>query len=105
MKHFYVIAPNDVALDTKMIFKLGIAHNPEYRLSQLQTGAHRKLRIWGSSIVEDARSFEKLIHQAFKDKRVKGEWFHLTYDDLQFIYTNMDNADRGKCLQKGCKYA
>ena len=70
-------------------YKIGSTHNLEQRLTQLQTANPNKL-----IIIESIRSFnykklEKLLHYRFKSKRVNGEWFNLTENEVaNFITTS-----------------
>ncbi len=42
--------------------------------------------------IEDAPRLEKEIHALFGNKRIKGEWFQLSLDDIDVIkqYKNFD---------------
>jgi uncharacterized protein YlaI len=68
----YVIGPGDGP------YKIGLARNPENRLSSLQTGHHQDLFIhWTFGMLKkaEAQFIERAAHSSLKDKRVRGEWF------------------------------
>ena len=59
------------------LHKIGKANNVETRLKQFQTG---------NPYIEVVRSiegsYEMNLHELYKDKRVTGEWFKLSEEDL-----------------------
>lgn len=63
----YFIGSNDGPV------KIGIAANPQARLSNLQTGHHEKLRIF--AICDGGAEQEKAYHKRFAAHRLSGEWF------------------------------
>jgi len=66
-------------------YKIGISFNPEQRIITLQTANPFKLKIILEKEVNDAFKIEQTIHEAFKEKRLEGEWFSLTDDELKTI--------------------
>ncbi|AJT62476.3 hypothetical protein T261_0787 [Streptomyces lydicus] len=59
--------------------KIGTSVSPEKRLKELQTGNPDRLEVlWYTS---GGRELEALLHQAFADHRVEGEWFD--FGDVQ----------------------
>lgn len=64
--------------------KIGQAKNVFNRLSELQTGNPRRLIIVAvyKSCKRDINDDEKMFHEWFKDKNIRGEWFFLTDSDL-----------------------
>lgn len=66
------------------LYKIGSAENIHKRIAQLRTAA---------PFIDQCHSFhsftyrkvEKELHQHFRGKRVAGEWFRLTDDDLDYI--------------------
>ncbi|MFI5867712.1 GIY-YIG nuclease family protein [Streptomyces sp. NPDC051546] len=53
--------------------KIGTSVNPEKRLKELQTGNPDRLEVlW---CTPGGRELEALLHRAFADRRVEGEWF------------------------------
>jgi hypothetical protein len=53
------------------------------RLQSLQTGNPRKLRC--IFCVEGNLLHERVLHERFSSRRVNGEWFELSRDDLETI--------------------
>lgn len=63
--------------------KIGVAHNPETRLKQLQTGSVSELRIvYQSYLCSNAFDIEKITHIHFKDQHIRGEWYRISKDDV-----------------------
>jgi hypothetical protein len=53
----------------------------ESRLAQLSTGNPFPLVVEVIYRFDNAEIIERAIHQKYKDKRERGEWFSLSYDD------------------------
>lgn len=65
--------------------KIGIAHNPTLRLSNMQTGSPFELAIkhtWQFKTHADAREFEQACHSEFKDRNILREWFRVTVAEI-----------------------
>lgn len=76
MKHIYIVW-DDPEL---RYFKIGIASKPSERLSQFQVGSPKKFQ-GHSWKVNEADAIERLLHRAFRDKHLRGEWFELDLAD------------------------
>jgi len=62
--------------------KIGISKNPSAREKTLQ-GEIPRLRItWKTT---GTKSDESHLHQIFKEKRTRGEWFNLSSEDVDYI--------------------
>lgn len=63
--------------------KIGITHDCEERLRNLQTGHSEKLTIHHRELVDKnkARILEQIIHKQLNYKRTHGEWFDISIDD------------------------
>lgn len=55
--------------------KLGISFNPEARLRQLQSANDCKLTLLAYRRAVNGYQDERRLHEAHKEKRVRGEWF------------------------------
>lgn len=58
--------------------KIGVSDDPETRLSHLQTGAEKPLRLiakFPMSSRAEAFAVEKEVHERFAHLRLTGEWF------------------------------
>lgn len=63
--------------------KIGVANDPEKRLAQLQTGSVSELcLVYQSYICSNAFNIESQVHQHFKDKHIRGEWYAVSKDDV-----------------------
>lgn len=75
-----------VLMSANGLFKIGKARQPKGRIAQIQTAS--PVRISPVFVVEyDERDtdLEKQYHERFAEKRVRGEWFALSKDDLLSI--------------------
>lgn len=66
-------------------YKIGITDNINYRVTSLQIGNPYKLGTYLCSYFDNAEDVEKELHIKFKKKHVRGEWFELNKDDLDYL--------------------
>ena len=72
--------------------KIGMTKNkPEYRESTLQS-EDPDVELTYHKKVENMRETEKMLHETFKEKRYRGEWFDLTQDDIEKAKAMLDEA-------------
>jgi hypothetical protein len=71
--------------------KIGHAENMKRRFSQISMSNSGKVRLYYSRIVKDRKALEKILHIEFSAKRIKGEWFDLSSDDLEKAKSIIDN--------------
>jgi predicted GIY-YIG superfamily endonuclease len=67
-----------VIRSTNYYFKVGVARNPERRLSELQTGNPEPLNIEALILCPSEKSaygLESLLHKKFSRRKVRSEWF------------------------------
>lgn len=63
--------------------KIGVAHDVEKRISQLQTGAGVELElIYQSMVCSNAFSIERDVHAHFEQYRTFGEWFKISPSEV-----------------------
>lgn len=70
-------------------YKIGQATNVKSRLAMLQTGVPFELIIEYANAVKDMNEAEIKIHDKYKDKCVRGEWFILTDVELNAVKTDI----------------
>lgn len=63
--------------------KIGYSNNPNDRISQLQTSIPYKLQV--VSIIMGTMHDEKKLHKLFKEHHVRGEWFRVSIEILEYI--------------------
>lgn len=81
----YVIAPEN---NQEHPYKIGITVGSDIskRLTALQTSHWLTLKVYYKSpLIYDVHKAEKMFHDRYKDKKVKGEWFNITNSDLKDI--------------------
>lgn len=64
--------------------KIGIAKDPEARLREIQIGTPFRVWVRDSRRVPDARRIERFLHDRFKKYHIRGEWFDIPEDELDF---------------------
>lgn len=77
-KFVYLISGGDLT-------KIGITKNPTFRLNKLRLASPIPLTLIYSFRSKNARQTEIELHCIFRDKRLHGEWFTLSDDDIQSI--------------------
>ena len=65
--------------------KIGVARNFKKRFFGLQTAASDKLKAEHVIYTSDPFALEAELHRTYKHKRVHGEWFNLTAQDIADI--------------------
>lgn len=74
-------------------YKIGITKDSiEYRLKQLQTGNHLKLKVVRLYFSQDCFFEEKELHKQFSLKHSIGEWFKLSKEDIEFLKQRLTNG-------------
>jgi len=62
--------------------KIGMSHNVNKRLKQLQTGCPTQLTIFDQILTIDCRAAERELHLLYADRRINGEWFSMNENEL-----------------------
>lgn len=72
------------AIGTKDRQKIGFSKDPASRLRQLQTGNAEELYLHGTIDVSEDRVklLERFLHKDIGYKRMKGEWFNMTKEEV-----------------------
>lgn len=87
-----------IGVDHSRLFKIGIAKNPDSRARQIQIG-NPTFKIFMRFKSVNPRKIESDLHNKFIDKRVTGEWYSLSAEDITYIAENYAN----KNLDSGAK--
>lgn len=66
-------------------FKIGKSIDPAKRLAQFQIGSPDTVRFEVVIATGRMSELESNLHAQFKDKRIRGEWFMLSDEDVNFI--------------------
>jgi hypothetical protein len=69
-------------IESGQYIKIGRTSNITKRLSELQVGNPRKLRLISAVQVKNPIAMEKNLHEQFKDKNKQGEWYGLNSKDI-----------------------
>lgn len=74
------------------LHKIGMSTSDvKKRIETLKTASPTPLEVVCVVETDDARGLEALLHKMFKTRRVKGEWFSLTPDDVAYIRALADD--------------
>ena len=92
--YVYVICFSDSS--GKKFYKIGLARSVEARIKQHQTSIPFELSINMSFYVLNMAKKEKELHDMFKNKNIRGEWYALDYGDLLTIKGLMEILDGNK---------
>ena len=67
------------------MYKIGKTKNIKTRIQSIKTSTPFLLEIVHTQKYINYHKIEKHLHTEFKDKRVSGEWFNLTENDIEYI--------------------
>lgn len=93
----YVIYMDDSA--GQRYFKIGLASTFTARFGAHQCASPFPLHVACAYFVGDMRSEERYLHELFGEKRIRGEWFKLSNDDLAIISERVLLV-KGNCLEE-----
>lgn len=74
-------------------YKIGSSKYPLLRLEEIKKKRPNVILYWKTETLVD-RENEKKLHEEFKDKRIKQDWFSLTVRDLENIQNRFRTEDR-----------
>lgn len=94
-EYVYIIRMGDTEF-----YKIGYSNNPDSRLITLQNANPYTLEFVLKKRTVYAKKLETLLHQTYKDKQVKNEWFKFTEKEIEEI----QNLDFHQILIKYEKY-
>lgn len=67
---------------TNETIKIGVSTQIIRRVAQLQTGNSNELELMGWITPSEDYKMEKFLHQKYARKKVRGEWFAISQDDV-----------------------
>lgn len=71
-------------------YKIGLARNVEARCKQHQTSTPFDIKVAISFYVLNMAKKEKQLHDMFSNKKIRGEWYKLSVDDLEAIKNQVE---------------
>ena len=64
-------------------YKIGFTErDTKKRIKELQTGSHSEMRVICEYESKNARKIETILHRFLRSKRISGEWFELSNEDV-----------------------
>lgn len=66
-------------------YKIGMSDNVSKRVKQIQTNSPHEVKHIHTIPTDNPSDLEQQLHTRFASKRVRGEWFALSDDDVSFI--------------------
>lgn len=92
--HVYVLE----SCDGKSV-KIGRSKNPEKRVHTLRNSSNSNGRCFISVLQEDSSFLEQTCHKEFHIKRMKGEWFSISFDEaVLFVNSNLKPVSNKNCI-------
>ena len=67
--------------------KIGFATDLDARLQKIQLGTPDRLFVVHKFRTRFYAELEKILHQRFAHKRLRGEWFDLNQDDFNYLFS------------------
>ena len=83
--YVYLVVSEDGA------FKVGITGNMQERFQALQTSVPMKISLLHVLEVDDCLTVERHFHRIFAERKITGEWFRLTEEDIA-LFQNYEEA-------------
>jgi len=83
-------------------YKIGIAEQPDRRLTNMSSGTPHELHLLTTIQTEDAEKTERLLHQYYSSYQVNGEWFRLLTNAVNSLkgLDRIDNSSLGDVVRK-----
>lgn len=78
---YFAYCPELYAKGTHHI-KIGFTKDLNKRIKQLQTGNSFEIQFYKTHKSTDYKTVETKLHQKYKEKQVRNEWFNLTLKDV-----------------------
>lgn len=78
--------------DANGAHKIGVSFSPEQRQRSVQNQTHQDVAAVHTIENPCAAALERALHFKFAEKRIEGEWFNLTPEDVGFIVALNDDT-------------
>jgi hypothetical protein len=79
--------------DNEKCFKIGYSNDVSDRIAKLQTGNSRELVCYCTLASIDMSGDEAYLHHWFSNARIRGEWFAITFADVDAAIAHMKERD------------
>lgn len=66
-------------------YKIGVSSKPKSRITAIQTGSASPVETICLIKTDDMENLELALHNRFAEKRIRGEWFNLSTEDVEYI--------------------
>jgi hypothetical protein len=86
-------------IDSVKEFKIGESKNPVARCKNLQTGNKRRLVIYKTVFCGTkpaAQALEATIHERYTHKRISGEWYTITKNEIDALCDEIDRLHKAE---------
>lgn len=75
-------------------YKIGFTDRAtKKRIKELQTGSPSEMRVIQEYESKNAKQIETIMHRIHKSKRISGEWFELTTEEVKNFQHNCAKID------------
>lgn len=89
VKSGYVYLLQDI--DVTHYYKIGKTNKPENRINHFDTMLPFEIRVVHVISSKNCDALEAMLHHQYADKHVRGEWFSLSNEDVEWI-TRMEHV-------------
>lgn len=72
-------------MQSRDAYKIGKSVAPDRRLTEISSLIPHPMRLVHTIRTDNMTSLERALHARFADKRLEGEWFALTPDDIEYV--------------------
>lgn len=76
------------------IYKIGVTKDVDKRIKSLQTGSADKITLVDKFLSNYPFKIESTLHRKYNDSKIKGEWYHLTKDDVNNFQNDCSLMER-----------
>lgn len=91
-------------IESNLGYKIGHTKNIEKRTNIFNVKIPFEWEYQYIFMLDDYKKLEKKLHHIFKQKRIKGEWFNLTIDDIKSIIQIIESSNNILKIEKKIDY-
>jgi hypothetical protein len=82
------------------LFKIGCTHHLSRRMSDFWNVIPEDVEIFAFAPTKEHRASERYLHAQYQARRIKGEWFALTQEDIADLLDKYDFIIVGKTISQ-----
>ncbi|NRA92146.1 MAG: GIY-YIG nuclease family protein [Psychroserpens sp.] len=74
-----------IKIESKNIYKIGVSQNPQRRFRDIENSMPYYVEVVFNEYIDNAYKIEEQVHDKYKNKHIKSEWFKLSNEDINQI--------------------